>query len=777
MFANLYHRIKAMSAKAWAWVALSLTLLLSTFFLVALRELRFDYNFEKFFPNHDPQTKFYHAHRARFESDNDFLLLAIAHKKGIYHLDFLKKIEHLRLDIEKKVPYVQRVVAITSAKEAKIYAFGGLIFDPYIHFKTRLLNNDAERIAHTPELQNTLVAKDGQSVCIFIRHQDFIQRKQSDRMLAALQQQISKYHFDGVHLTGRTHGQKVYVDRMMQEMVFFLVLSALLIIAFLYLTFRSIWGVVVPMSVIAMATLWLLGGMSMANEPINILLITLPTILFVVAMADVIYIVSRFLQGIREGLTKEEAVRVTYKEIAFSAFLTSITTAIGFGSLYFVKVIPVQVFGIVAGIGTLLAYFFTMMLLPVLFLVFPIPKYIHQQKEAPFWDRLLRFLFQWLIRKRKTVLVGSTAIAIWGICWTHQIQTNNLVMDDLHPKEQLKKDFQFIDRHYGGIRPFDVSVQLQDPALSIWDPEVLQELATVEAYLEQTYGAEIKNSLVQSLRIMNRAAHQGGKEFYTLPTSRSKIKFYRRNLRMLEKGKFIRTILDSTERFSRMHGNLPDLGSAPIAKKNEAFKRFCKSLPLAGKVKYRITGAAHLLDRNIRFISSSLVEGLIFSVLLIALIMGWVYRSVRMMLISMIPNLIPLLVVGGLMGVLGIELKTSTAVIFTIAFGIAYDDTIHLLGKFRIEMAKGLSHRMALKNAYLARGKAMILSSLILCCGFSLLVFSTFMGSFYMGVLISITLFIALISDLLLLPVLVLLFFKTQKPLLEANQAHQHHQQ
>jgi predicted RND superfamily exporter protein len=418
---------------------------------------------------------------------------------------------------------------------------------------------------------------------------------------------------------------------------------------------------------------------------------------------------------------------------------------------------------VVAGIGTLLAYFFTMFLLPVLFLVFPIPKYIHQQNEAPFWDRMLRFIFQWLLRNRNGVLIGSALIALLGLIGTLQIQTNNLIMDDLHPKEKLKQDFRFIDNHYGGIRPFDVSVQLKDPNLSIWNPEVLHELAQVENYLEKTYGAEIKNSLIQSLRILNRAAHQGRKEYYCLPNSRSKIRTFRRNLRTLEKGKFIGTILDSSERFSRMHGNLPDMGSAPIAAKNKAFQRFCTSLKFKGKIVYRITGAAHLLDRNIRFISKSLVEGLIFSVLLIALIMGWVYRSVRMMLISMIPNLIPLLVVGGLMGALGIELKTSTAVIFTIAFGIAYDDTIHLLGKFRIEMSKGLSHRMALKNAYLARGKAMILSSLILCCGFSLLVFSTFMGSFYMGVLISITLFIALVSDLLLLPVLVLLYFRAPK--------------
>lgn len=336
-------------------------------------------------------------------------------------------------------------------------------------------------------------------------------------------------------------------------------------------------------------------------------------------------------------------------------------------------------------------------------------------------------------------------------------------MDDLHPKEQLKQDFRFIDQHYGGIRPFDIAIEIKDPSLSFWDPVVLDELAEVENYLEKTYGAAIKNSLVQSLCIANRAAHGGNQQYFKLPSSKREIKRYRRQLRMIEKGAFLHTILDSTERYGRMHGNLADLGSAPIRQKNEAFERYCKKLALHGKVSYQLTGAAHLLDRNIDYISASLVEGLIFSVLLIALIMGLVYRSVRMMLISMIPNLIPLLAVAAIMGFAGIELKTSTAVIFTIAFGISYDDTIHLLAKFKIELAKGSTKSYALKRAYLERGKAMILSSLILCCGFSMLIFSTFMGSFYMGILISITLFVALISDLTLLPVLVLLFFRAPK--------------
>ncbi|MEY3591503.1 MAG: hypothetical protein RLZZ38_460 [Bacteroidota bacterium] len=754
---------KSVSIKLWAWFSLLSILLITAFFLLALKELRFDYNFEKFFPDNDHQTHFYKQHRERFESDNDFLLLAIENKSGIYSLAFLNKIKCLTEEIEKEVPFVSRVVSIANAKEVKVYAFGGPIQDPYIHFKQKHLAADRMRISKTPELQNTLVAKDEQSICIYIRHQDYIVRKQSDVMLGKLKMLVDQYHFDGVHLSGRTHGQKVYVDRMMEEMVFFLILSAGLVLLFLFLTFRSAWGMFVPMSVMVMACIWLLGGMSVLHEPINILLVTLPTILFVVAMADVIYIVSRFLQALREGLDKFSATKITYQEIAFPAFLTSITTAIGFGSLYFVEVIPIQVFGIVAGLGTLVAYFFTMFLLPILFVLLPTPNYIHQQAEAPYWQKLLRWTFQFLIRRRKAVIVSSISLSVFCLFGIFQIQNNHYLMDDLHPKEQLKQDFRFIDQHYGGIRPFDISIQIHDPKLSFWDPTVLQELEQVEQYLEKTYGAEIKNSLVQSLCIANRAAHSGNQQYFKLPSTKREIKRYRRQLRMIEKGAYLRTVLDSTERFGRMHGNLADLGSAPIHKKNEAFVRYCKALPLHGKVTYQITGAAHLLDRNINYISASLVEGLIFSVLLIALIMGFVYRSVRMMLISMIPNLIPLLAVAAIMGFAGIELKTSTAVIFTIAFGISYDDTIHLLAKFKIELAKGSSKSYALKRAYLERGKAMILSSLILCCGFSMLIFSTFMGSFYMGILISITLFVALISDLTLLPVLVLLFFRAPK--------------
>ena len=161
--------------------------------------------------------------------------------------------------------------------------------------------------------------------------------------------------------------------------------------------------------------------------------------------------------------------------------------------------------------------------------------------------------------------------------------------------------------------------------------------------------------------------------------------------------------------------------------------------------------------------STSLIRGLAVSILIVAFIIGLVYRSWRILLISIVPNVFPLLFIAGVMGYLGIELKTSTAIIFTIAFGIAVDDTIHFLGKFKYELMQGKGHIYALKQSYMTTGKAMILTTLILCAGFLLLVFSSFLGTYYMGVMLCLALFVALIADLTLLPVLLLVFYRPNK--------------
>lgn len=748
--------------KRLIWTVLAVVMGLTVILSLRLGDIGFDYDFEKFFPVDDPETSYFLEHRNKYESDNDFLLIAIERKDGIFDHSFLRKVDAYSGRISKETPHVKQVISITSEKERFILPGGGGSFRKWIDLTKADLSEDSMRIYRSAELVNNLVASDGKSLCIFIRHEDYLSKKKSDEVINSVLDIADDFNFEKVRIAGRTIGQKFYIEKMTSEMFFFISLSAALIVIFLFVAFRSLWGILLPQVVIVFSTVWILGLMGWFNEPINILLITLPSIMFIVSMSDVIHLVSRYLDGLRSGLSKYDSIIVTVREIGFATFLTSLTTAIGFYSLYFVKVQPIQVFGLVTGTGVMIAFVLTIVLLPILFYIFPTPKKISVSHENNFWKDKLHKWFKWLTANPRKVLVGNVILLLisgWG---ASLIVVDNFLMDDVTSREPLKQDFNYLDKHYGGIRPFELVVQLKNSENTVWEPETLETLNKVETYLAENYGVQIKNSLVNTMKILNRSAHAGNPDFFSLPESKREIRNLRRMMKIAGQGKYIRTITDSLERETRVSGMIPDWGNKKVTAKNEELTAFLNK-ELNGDFEYHITGTAHLFDKNLSYLAVSLVQGLSISIVIVALIMGLIYRSFSMMIISIIPNIIPLAVIAGVMGFFGIELKISTAIVFTIAFGIAVDDTIHLLGKFKHELMQGKSKMYALKRAYLTTGKAMVLTTLILCAGFMLLVFSSFMGTFFMGVMMSITLFVALIADMTLLPVLIMLFYRTKR--------------
>lgn len=735
---------------------------LTGFFAYQVSNARFDYDFEKFFPLDDPETHFFFDHRAKFESDNDYLLIALANKGGVFETTFLEDVSDYSKKLAK-VPRVQAVVSLTELNEQFLLPTGLTAQRPYLNFDEKNWKRDSTQIFRCEELLNTLIARDGGSLCIFIKHEEYISKKKSDALIEAVNDLTNHYDFDQVYISGRTVGQNYYIKKMNFEMLLYVGLSAVLIVVFLFIAFRSLWGILIPQVVLLSTIVWIVGLMGLFNEPINIILTTLPSVMFVVAMSDVIHLVSRYLDALRTNPDRISAIRIAIREVGLATFLTSLTTSIGFFSLYFVNVEPIRKYGIVLGVGVLIAFVLTFLILPVLFYLFPGPKFIHKQREGHFWKKYLERWFLIVLKRRKTVLIASLLVVCISLAGLFRIQADNYLMDDMRASDPTKEQFNFIDAHYGGIRPFELAVTLKDTTRTFWDSELLRELDTVEAYIESTYGAEIKQSVVQTVKVMNRSSHSGLPEYYTIPEKNSKIRSFQRKLKLAEQGKLYDLLVDSTETVMRISGAVGDIGNQALQAKNKALLSFLKSRNTEHLMDYQLTGTAHLLDKNMSYLSSSLVKGLLVSICIVALIMGLIYRSFSMLIISIIPNIIPLIMVAGIMGYTGINLKTSTAIIFTIAFGIAVDDTIHLLGKFKFELMKGRGKIYALKRSYLTTGKAMILTTLILCSGFLLLMISSFLGTFYMGMLLSLTLLFALVLDLTLLPVLLLLFYHPKK--------------
>lgn len=740
-----------------------LLLLFTAFMGYKATHLKFDYDFEKFFPAEDKDADYFYEHREKFEYDNNFILIALENKKGVFEVPFMQKVSNLTSRLQVETPYVTGVRSITNQNEVSLFGINNAVERPYVDLKkwaedTAFINKDSLRIYGSKELLNTLVARDGKSVCVFLKHEDGLSVKKSDTLVKAVKKILSEYSFNGIHLAGTTVGQRYYIDKMNSELLFFMALSAVLVILFLFIAFRSGWGILVPQVVIFASMIWVIGGMGLLNSPMNILLTTLPSIMFVVAMSDVIHLVSRYMDALRDGFSKFESIKITVREVGFPTFLTSLTTSIGFFSLYFINVQPVKMFGLIIGIGVLLAFFLSILFLPILFYFFPSPNIIKKRKET-IWGKFLPKAYEWIMNHKKRVWIASGIFIGFSILGMTLLKSDNLLMDDLKANDPTKADFSYFDKHYGGYRPFELAVNVIDTNSTAWSLSVLKELEEVESYVEDTMGVELKTSLVQSLKVLTRSSHFGDESFFKLPTKKRDVKRFRRYLKIAERGTLLPLFLDTTERLTRIQGTIPDLGNNIISARTNRFQNYLKQRDFQ-HIQVRVTGSAYLLDKNIRYLSNSLIYGLLLSIGVVSVIMGLVFRSFRMVLISLLPNTIPLIFIAAIMGYLGIEVKTSTSIIFTIAFGIAVDDTIHLLGKFKFELMKGKSVPEALKHSFIVTGKAMVLTTLILCSGFLLLLFSTFMGTFNMGFLLGITLFVALILDLTLLPLLILAFYK-----------------
>lgn len=726
------------------------------------KNLQFSYEFDDFLPQNDENAELFIDFKNRFTSDIDFMLLAIERKEGIFDSTFLRKVEALENEI-KSTKDITDVRSILSMKEFRMMPGGMLLEIPYIHLDSLRLDKDSARIFGHPEMVNQFVAENAKSLCLFIKHTDFLSKNGSDTLANNITELMKRYDFDEYHLVGRVIGQKYYVEKMQYEMILFLSISVLLVIAFLWIAFRSIWGIILPMIVIFSAGIWVIGSMALVGEPINILLVLLPSILFVVGMSDVIHFVSKYLDNLRFGVSKTEAVLNAMREIGLATFLTSLTTAIGFASLVVIPVKPIQSFAIFISLAVVITFLITITTLPALFILTNPPSVIDKYKN-PIWYRVLAKWFKWTLRNKVKIAIGFSIAIVLSVFGITKLESNNFIMDELKDDNPVKADFNYLDANYGGIRPFELILTLKDTAVhSFWDKDVLKDFERVQRYLEEEYGVKRLTSLVTILKTANRSFKSGLQSNYVLPESNADIKRFKKQLERLEGGMILQLCLDSTQQFARITGTIPDWGNKKVSGKNEALETFLQNEANSPYFKAQLTGTAHLLDTNMKSLSNNMLQGLILASLIIAILMALLYRSLTMTLIALIPNMIPLIVVAGMMGYMGINLKISTAITFTIAFGIAVDDTIHFLSKLKLELGKGKSLLRALRTTYITTGKAIILTSLVLFAGFFMLVLSDFEGTFAMGALVSVSLLMAVVADLMLLPILLLAFYKPRK--------------
>lgn len=751
-------RIARLLTRRNAWFALLLLAVVSGLSGWALRSVRLDHDFERFFPTDDPELDRYMAFRQRFGGDNDFLLIGASHPVSVFDSSFLSRFDRLA-DTLAVLPHVRSVSSPTNLSEPRITPVG--VFQvPWLRLDADgLIRADSARLWQDPLIRDTYFAADGRAMLLVLQAEPGLSKVRSDEALLAIQGAVDRSGLGNVRMGGRLHGQYWYIQKMQRELVVFFFVSVLLLAVFLAIGFRSWWGVLVPIAVVGLSVLWQVGFMTMLGRPLTVLTMLLPTILFVVGMSDVVHILQRYLEALRNGHPKERALAITYYEVGLATFLTSLTTAIGFATLNTSGIQPVREFGVYTAIGVFVAFLLAFTLLPALLLLVPTPVRAGEGQHAAMWYRPLHGLFRWVLRHGRRIAWSSLAAALVAIPLILQMKVDNHLLEDWPDDDPQKQDYFWFEQHFGGVRPFELEVTVSDG--SIWDLAALREIERVEAYLRAAYGVSAVLSPVTVIKSMNKAMNGGSPAHFALPASDAEARRLQRMARAALGPGALLGLVDSTGHHARLSGRVRDEGGHVFRGRNAELNAF-----LSGSLRVTQaaqTGMAYLIDRNNEKLSGQLLSGLSMAFVLIAGIMAWVFRDARMTMVALIPNVLPLLLVAAAMALAGIAIKVSTAIIFTIAFGIAVDDTIHLLGKLRIELLKGRSVPLAMKRSFLSSGKAVVITSIMLCSGFVSLVFSGFASVFYMGLLVSLTLAFALAADLLLLPLLVIRLIRPRR--------------
>lgn len=723
---------------------------LSIFFVF---RLKFTFDFEQFFPQGDPDWEFFKDFIKDFENDDNFLLVAVERKEGVFDSTFLANFHDFTLKAGD-LPHVTSATSLTKLQLPLKTPFG-ITAVPVIHMDApEFYETDKKMVLQDKRFVNNLISEDAQSIVVFIKTVNKTTQEQAEEIMARLNELKAQYPFDNVYMLGRAYFQKELVWMQQREVTVSTVVAALLTALIIFFIFRRWKTVFISMTGIGLALLFFVGLLSALGRELNVLAALYPVLICIVGVADTVHISSKYLDELKRGLSPNEAIRITMKEIGLATFITCITTAIGFASLVTNRTVPIQDFGVNAAIGVVTAFFVIYGWLWAILPRFQTDDLIKHTPEYAFWDRFMTANYLFTL-KRKNLIIG-TAVALGVLCLIgiSKINTNYRLKSNLPRGEKITSDFLYFERLFSGFRPVEFAVFAQN-GRDADDFEVLQQMDKLETHLRENY-PPIKTvvsvtDIYRSLRAMN---YGNRPEEYHLPDSLAEYENYKR-LADKVPGAASEVLLSKDHKKARIAVRMLDVGRDTVVMYQQQMEKWWKANTDSTIAQFKITGTGLVLDKNSMYIRDNMLQGLIPSVLIVALIMAFLFMDWRLVLIFTLPNVFPLLFAGAIIGFMNIPLEAGIATVFSIVFGIATDDTIHFLSAFRIYRGKGLKVEAALEQTMAETGKAMCLSSIILFSSFMVLLFSIHPPSVVVGILVSVTLVGALFCDLLLVPIMV----------------------
>lgn len=574
-------------------------------------------------------------------------------------------------------------------------------------------------------------------------------------------QRFSQRHQLALHYSGLPSIRTEVMKKVSGEMTLFLALAAAVTGLLVWGLFRSWRVVALSLVVVGMGVCVSIGTLSLLGYEITLLTGLLPPLLLVVGVPNCVFLVNRYRQELALHGEQRRALDTTIREVGLSALLANVTTAIGFGVFYFTNSRLLMEFGLVAAICVLAVYVICLLLVPIFLSYLPVPHLASQTPEAAGrWSRVLAAIDGWVHTRRRLIYGIISVITVMSALGLLRIQVEGYVVDDLPKNDPVYTDLRFIEQHFKGALPFEIMIDTGQPnGVTAQGGRVFYTVRALERVMDDYPEFSQARSLVDAVRFAYQMYRGGEARYYVLPPL---LEFQKLAGTFSLTGNgtgtpaMAKAFIDKDRRIARVSYQMADIGSRRMQSLMAHLKPRLDSLSARSEYQIHLTGHSLVFLQSNSYLMGNLYESLLMAIVLIAIVGMFLFRSVPIILLSKLPCLIPLVVTAGVMGFTGIPFKPSTILVFSIAFGLSSDGTVYFLTSYRAHLKRGLEPSAAISGAIAETGRSLIDTALILAGGFSVFALSGFGGTAALGTLVATTVLMACLTNLILLPALLL---------------------
>jgi predicted RND superfamily exporter protein len=628
--------------------------------------------------------------------------------------------------------------------QADVHRLKKRLFTEFPFYNNLLFNKETQTIQTglylKSEIVNTKIRKD------FIFQQ-----------LNPIIEQFEKDNNIDVHVSGMPYVRTMNSENIKAEMGMFVGLALGITALIFFFFFRSFRATFITLLVVSIGVIWAFGFIGWFRYEITILTALIPPLIIVIGVPNAIFIINKYQQEVKKHGNKTKSLQRVISKVGNATLMTNITTSAGFATFVFTNSQLLNEFGIIASINIMAIFVLSLLIIPSLYSFMPPPKKKHLKHLDKLWiSKIVTWMVSMVRHKKLTIYTLAFFVIIASIIGVYKIRVSGSLIEDMPKDKTFFKDIVFFEKEFGGIMPLEIMIDTKKE-------NGVMKLATLKKIEKLNEAIELIPDLSEPISINNlvkyskQAFYNGNPKYFQLPTSQEKAFLLKYIKNSGDSANSLKNIVDETGRYARITTYMKDVGTDKMERIQERLQAVIDKEFKSSSYEVTLTGKALVFLKGTTYLINNLVISLSLAIFLISLFMGWMFRSIRMILVSLIPNLLPLLVTAGLMGYLGIPIKPSTILVFSIAFGISVDDTIHFLAKYRQELiANNWKVRKSVYKALRETGVSMFYTSIVLFFGFLVFVISSFGGTKALGGLVSVTLLFAMVSNLLLLPALLL---------------------